>query len=445
MEFSSAYLLGRLAALAVEGAEPSRYLVAFSGGVDSTVLLHALAKTREEHRLPVLAVHVDHGFHAASADWDRHCRRVAAALDIPYEVSRVEVEADTAAGVEAAAREARYAALQGSMRRDDWLLSAHHEGDQAETLLLNLMRGSGLAGLAGIGLFRSFGPGFLVRPLLGVPGEALSAYATEHGLDWIEDPSNLDLRFDRNFLRNEVMPLLRTRWPAVSARLAQSAALAGEASELLAELAAIDLDRLGGPGRLDIDALRTLSGPRQRNAIRHAIRESGLPPAPATRLYQVVAELVPARGDAQPLVRWPGAEIRRHRGHLYVLSTQADVTDDETLRIDPSHGAVDLGPGQGRLSLEGGVSGGIRDYVAKAGLTVRYRQGGEEIRPAGDACTRKLKKLLQDRQVVPWMRQRIPLLYAGEDLVAVADLWVASEFSADEGYRVCWQGGPPLY
>ena len=372
-----------------------------------------------------------------------HCQKFAERLGVCYIGKRVIVDHDLRSGPEAAARQARYAVLQTLLNVGDCLLSAHHEEDQAETLLLNLMRGSGAAGLAGIGAAQKFGQGRLLRPLLGVSGEAIEDYAKRHDLRWLEDPSNADTRFDRNFLRQEIMPRLASRWPAVAARLKQSADLASEASALMQDLADIDIAAAGRPERLDLRSLRKLGLERQRNLLRQAVSLCGLPPPPATRLYQAVHELIPAREDAQPQVTWPGAELRRYRHHLYVMPAIATLPDEpaQVLRPDTS---LDLGPGMGQLILSPGVDGGIDPELANAGLQVRYRHGGEEIRPAGHECTRKLKKLLQQEGIVPWMRERLPLLYSGEDLVAVADLWIAKECSHDAGFAVYWRDKSPL-
>jgi tRNA(Ile)-lysidine synthase len=443
MTFDSKLLVERLTALTA-GEAASRWLVAFSGGVDSTALLHALASAREQHQTDIMAIHVDHGLQPDSGDWEKHCRQFADNLGVAFISRQVTVDVDFAGGPEAAARQARYAVLQTLVKEGDCLLSAHHEEDQAETLLLNLMRGSGIAGLAGIGAAQKFAEGRLLRPLLGVSGEAIQDYAKRHELRWIEDPTNVDTRFDRNFLRQEIMPVLASRWPAVSARLKQSADLASEASELLRELADIDLAAAGSPQRLDLQALRRLSLERQRNLLRRAISLCGLPPPPATRLYQAVHELIPAREDAQPLVQWQGAELRRYRNHLFVMPAISSLPDEPQQVLKPDT-SLDLGPGMGQLVLSPDISGGIDPELASAGLRVRYRHGGEEIMPAGHDCTHKLKKLLQQEGIVPWMRERLPLLYSGENLGAVADLWVAKECSRDAGFGVSWRERSALH
>ena len=444
MTFNSEVLLTRLQTM-TSGDPPLRWLVAFSGGIDSTVLLHALGRCSEQFEQQVIAVHIDHGLQRDSVNWDVHCQQFAEDLGVQYLSREVVVADDAGGGPEAAARQARYAALHQLVQRGDCLLSAHHEDDQAETLLLNLMRGSGLAGMAGIGSVQNFSQGRLLRPMLGIPTAAIEAYAARNTLLWIDDPSNSDTRFDRNFLRKEILPRLASRWPAVSARLKQSADLAGEGSELLNDLADLDLENIGSPDRLTISGLKSLSTSRQRNVLRRAIRCSGLPPAPATRLYQAVHELIPARQDAQPFVTWPGAELRRYRDYLYVLAQMPAALNAAGGILLPTGEVLQLGAGMGTLSLNEGETSGIDPQLAEQGLQVRYRQGGEEIRLAGHDCTHKLKKLLQQEGVLPWMRSRLPLLYVNDRLVAVADLWVAADCVSTAGYAVSWHERPVIF
>ena len=441
MSFSPECLAERLASLAREIPEPARYLVAFSGGLDSTVLIHALAALQQ--RRPVIAVHVDHALQPGSAEWQAHCRDVAAELGIEFHSKTVEVADDSGLGPEAAAREARYAALSSFMHQDDWLLSAHHRDDQAETLLLNLIRGSGPVGVAGIPPLRLLGQGWLVRPMLDVSVDAMRDYASRHALSWVDDPSNADIRFQRNFLRHEILPSLRRRWPDIGNRLQRSAGHAREASDLLRDLAKIDLAALGGDAeRLRIGELLLLSPARQRNVIRYALRVLQLPTPTAAQLACVQQDLLQARDDSQPQVAWPGAVLRRYRGCLY-LSSAAPC--GPIRRQGFSAAGVDLGRGLGRIRLVETSGEGIDPALAKSGLTLSSRAGGERIRLKGQAHRKKLKKLLQEEGVVPWMRDRLPLLYAGDQLVAVADLWIAADAVSKPGFGVRWDGRPALH
>ena len=448
MVFNSEVLLSRLEELTEGIDKPCRFLVAMSGGIDSTVLLHSLAKCAASPQTPILAIHINHGLHDDATTWEEHCRTMATNLDVPFVSEAVEINLESGLGLEATARQARYDAFRKYVEEGDWLLSAHHENDQAETLFLNLMRGSGLSGIAGIGALQSFGHGMLVRPLLDVSGSSIEAYAEQNKLRWIDDPLNLDTRFDRNFLRQEIIPALAERWPGVSARLGRSAKLAGEASEMLNDLAELDLAAVSigmKPDRLDLERLKSLSEKRQRNVLRYATRKCGLPMPPATRLYQITHELIPAREDGQPLVSWPGAEIRRYRDKLYLLAGTGSEEKLTVAELMTDGSWLDLGTGRGQMRLQAGVDGGIDCETVKGGILLRYRQGGEAFRPVGRKSTHKLKKLLQEDGIVPWMRQRIPLLYSGDYLVAVGDLWVAADVSKENGYGVHWRNRPALH
>jgi tRNA(Ile)-lysidine synthase len=329
------------------------------------------------------------------------------------------------------------------MRKGDWLLSAHHREDQAETLLLNLIRGSGPAGVAGIGSLRRFGPGWLVRPLLNVDRADLKQYALDENLVWLDDPSNTNRRFDRNFLRHEVLPRLKSRWPDIATRLQRSAGHAGEASQLLVELAEIDIGALGGDtARLPIDALSALSAARQRNVIRYAIRDRGYSTPTALQLQRIMKEVIQARVDAQPLVSWPGASVRRYRNGLYLLPQNlADRVESRELVGTE----LDLGPGLGVLRFESGADVGLSKALLDGGLAIKPRVGGERFSPYGQTHTRELKKLLQEEGVVPWMRDRLPLVYSGDRLLAVGDLWLAADAVTKPGVAVRWSGRPALH
>jgi tRNA(Ile)-lysidine synthase len=438
-------------------ATARRYLVGFSGGLDSTVLVHAL-KQASGSVTPVVAVHINHAMQPDAGVWEEHCRSVAEALGVEFVARTVVVTEDEGVGLEAAARGARYAAFKELMQEGDVLLTAHHADDQAETLLLNLMRGSGVAGLAGIGASQPFGPGLLIRPMLSVSRQDLERYARERELEWFDDPSNLDPRFDRNYLRSEILPRLRQRWPAVAARLGHSAGLAAEAARLQDELAWLDLCGLAEtaetdgtvPDRLAVIGLTKLSSARQRNVLRCAIRASGLPQAPAKRLREIQEQMLTAREDAAPLVRWPGAEVRRYRTKLYLLRAEAHpLPDPATLPLLYGDGReIPLGS-LGALCLERTADTpaepGIDPTLVTDGLAIRFRSGGEKIKPYGRKETRPLKKLLQEQAVVPWMRRNLPLLYAGSTLVAVADLWIAAECARDDGFKVRWIAKPSLF
>jgi tRNA(Ile)-lysidine synthase len=425
------------------GAALPPLAVAFSGGADSTALLHAAAG------LPgcrVRALHVEHGLQAESAAWAEHCTGVAAGLGVECRVLRADITraAIDAEGVEGAARQARYRLLAGAMAGGECLLTAQHREDQLETVLLQLVRGAGLPGLAAMPASASFGPGRLLRPLLEFGRAELCAYLEARGLDWLEDPANRDRRFDRSFLRSEILPRLLRRWPAADRNVLRSAGHLAEGAELLRQLATADLDGCdAGQGRLDAGRLRRLPAARQRNALRHWLRSAGCPAPDARHLVRLLAEVVAGEGE-QPRLRLGEAEVRRWRDRLYLLGGGTVAPPGESLPL-AAGGTLALPDGLGTLSLVPGAPVGLDPALVAAGCEVRFRSGGESLATAAGRPTRRLKQLLQEAGIVPWMRGRLPLIYCGGELVAVADLWTAAPCRRKGGVAVVWEDRPPLY
>lgn len=418
-----------------------RYWVAYSGGLDSTVLLHWLGRHAAH---PVVAVHVNHGLHPDADNWAEHCRRFCAELDIPLEVVPVQVTEIADYGLEAAARHARYRALTEKPGTDDLLLTAHHRNDQAETLLLQLLRGSGPQGLAAMREETRAGGSRLYRPLLMLDREALLGYAQCHGLRWIEDPSNDDRQLRRNFLRHEVLPLLEAHWPACRESLARSAELQGEAAVLLDELALSDMKGCLGsmPGSLSVRILRALAPARRRNLLRFWLRDQGLAVPGHAHMQRLENDMLTEREDAGPVVNWHEVEVRRYRDDLLAMSTlpPAPVATELDWNLQ---GALQLPAGCGTLVAECAEGAGLR--LQTASVTVRFSQTGERIQPLFSSHHRRLKHLLQEAAVPPWVRERLPLIYHGGCLAAVADRWIAADSAAqqqEKGWIIHWRDAP---
>ena len=296
------------------GAEPTGECVALSGGLDSSVLLAALARVRAR---PLRAIHVDHGLHPDAALWSAHSVALAARCGVACEVVRVNANAVRGESPEAAARVARYAALAGRLSPGEALLTAHHGDDQLETVLLQWLRGGGLRAVAGMRPVAPFADGWRVRPLLGFTRIEVEDWARGQGLEWLEDPSNADPRFDRNFLRREVLPVLRSRWPAAARTVGRVAAQAAEALDLEATLAADDLAGLTVGDTLLLARLEHLPPSRQRLALRAWLRGRGIDPPPAATLESLRRDMLAAAPERIPETRWPGAVVRRYRGRLH--------------------------------------------------------------------------------------------------------------------------------
>src|SRR5687767_10443917 len=303
--------LGRL----LHGWPVARLCVALSGGVDSMALLLACQRIRDRQPCVQLrAIHVNHGLQPSAAQWTEHCRAQCARLGIPFESVELALAPPRGLSVEAVAREARYQALAARLLPGETLLTAHHQDDQLETVLLQLFRGAGVAGLAAMPASTPFGNGLHLRPLLDVTRAAIEADADAAGLPRIEGPTNLSRRFDRGLLRREIMPLLRARWPSVSRSVARSARHAAAAQSLLDELAELDAVGAIEHGRLLAARLAQLSRVRQANLLRWWLRGAGLGMPSEARLDSILDDLLPARAGAQPAVTWTAGEVRRHRG-----------------------------------------------------------------------------------------------------------------------------------
>ncbi|MFL6649551.1 MAG: tRNA lysidine(34) synthetase TilS [Sulfurifustaceae bacterium] len=403
--------------------------VAFSGGLDSHVLLHAAASLRRNAPWRVAALHVDHGLQATSAQWASHCAAVATALDVPYAAERIVVDDVAQLGLEDAARRARYRALARMLPAGAVLLTAHQQDDQAETLLLQLVRGAGPAGLAAMPAVTRFGRGRLARPLLGFARRELADYAAAQGLDFVEDASNEDERLARNYLRRRVWPLIAARWPAASERIALAARHQADVATLLDEIGRADLAvAADAEGSIDVSRLREFSPERRANLLRCWIRSHGVS-APAERVLRQILACVERRpATQQARVQWGAAEVRRYRDRLSLHTVGSRAPVDWEAPWDPVV-ALEI-PGAGwRLRARATTGAGLaRARIEGVELRVRMRRGGERLRVRGHS--HKVKKLLQEAGIPPWERAQLPLIYVGDVLAAVGDRWVSDEFAA---------------
>jgi tRNA(Ile)-lysidine synthase len=419
--------------------------VALSGGVDSSALLTALAIPRRK-RPGLRAVHVDHGIHPNSTAWSAHCRALASGLGVPLQVLTTKVTRARGESLEAAARTARYGLLAGNLQQGEILLTAHHEDDQLETVLLQLFRGSGLAGIAAMPELAPFGKGFLVRPLLSRTRAELEAWSRANSVGWVEDDSNADERLDRNYLRRRVIPLIRERWPRVGSSVGRSARHAAEAQRLLDAVALRDVERAADGDALSASTLRALPLERRRNALRFWIARSGHTVPDSRRLAEMCGPLLDARPDANPHVAWSGAVLQRERGRLAIRNraTQpAPVRETAALEWRWSASQTFALPDGGQLELRHDPDGSLDLDALPEALTIRRRAGGERLRLRRGGPSRALKNLLQEAHVPPGERTRLPLVWSGERLVAAGDLWcdesVRARAGASRRGRLLWR------
>jgi tRNA(Ile)-lysidine synthase len=446
-EFGPAWLRERLARLLPDGRDPP-LAVAFSGGADSTALLAALAQLPGRRRR-LRAIHIDHGLHADSAAWSRHAAQVARSLGVPFVARATHVPRARGESLEAAARTLRYRLLGEVLAAGEVLLTAHTQDDQLETVLLQLLRGAGVAGIAAMPEIAPLAGGWLVRPLLPRARAELRDWLAGEGLAWVEDPSNADLALDRNYLRARVLPPIRARWPGAGTTVARAARYAAEAQRLLDGLARADIGHASHGAHLSVPALRTLSAERRRNALRYWIAAAGLGVPPARRLEEIAGPMLAARADAQPFVEWQGARVQRAAGLLELTATGTRGRESPPARDGQITWAwreapvCALGEGCGELLIRPAAHGPLDTAALPEALSVRWRRGGERLRPVRGGPRRTLKSLLQEAHVLPAERARLPLLYAGARLIAVADLWLDESVRATRASaaraRLAWR------
>ena len=423
----------------VQQLSPHRqFLVAFSGGLDSTVLLHQLVCWRQQDPSIVLrAIHIHHGISANADSWVAHCQQVCDAWQVPLVVERVTL-AQRGIGLEAEARDARYRAFRDALIPGEVLVTAQHLDDQSETLLLALKRGSGPAGLAAMPFCTAFANTQLMRPLLHETRDALLQWATTHALTWIEDESNQDDTYDRNFLRLRVLPLLNQRWPHFAQAAARSAELCGEQEQLLDELLAGELSRLVSPeGALAIEPLAAMSAPKRAALLRRWLAGHHAPMPSREMLARLWQEVALAREDATPCVRLGSFDVRRFQQRLWWVKAQAGQTETVLPWADPRT-LLMLPDSLGELRLVPG--GNIRFARADETVTVRFKAPGI-LHIVGRNGGRKLKKIWQELGVPPWRRDTTPLLFYGETLIAAAGYFVTQDgvCDAENGVTLRWE------
>ena len=419
----------------------SRYLkadqtltVAFSGGVDSAVLLDLAHRLQADFGYRLEALHVDHQISPYSAQWAAFCAHSCERREIPLRIETVIVDRDSGRGIEAASRSARYRVFEAAAT--DWLLTAHNQDDQIETVFLNLLRGTGPLGLGGIPESRDMRPNGasqrrILRPLLEVDRDSIIAYARWRGLEWIEDESNLDVQLARNFLRHDCLPRLARRFTRFREPVLRSARWAAEASDLLDVLAAVDHDQsTDDQGRLGANALQALGEARGKNLLRYWLRRHGVRPPDARRLAEILRQIVSAATGARINFVVEGWAIRRYRSWIRLTPLEAAGAPQSICW----NGATRVAWGRDSIGFEKLRGAGISvAALQRSPATIRLRRGGERMRLQSGRPSRSLKNLLQEAGVPPWERPGMPLLWCGDELVWVPAVGIAAEFRCAPG------------
>lgn len=423
MQFSLSALLKVLS----EMPQSPCYWVGLSGGLDSVVLLRSLVLVKKHFHWQLKAVYINHHWHAQADQWGIWCQRLCLQENIFF--IQQDVYPSKAGNLEANARSARYQAFAELLETKDSLLTAHHQDDQAETFLLQLFRGSGPLGLAAMPPIQSFAQGFHIRPLLFFSRADLAYFAQQQGWTWIEDPSNQDIRYARNFLRHKIIPQLETYYPGVKTALARSAQLQAETVELLDNLAFEDLKKIQGPlkNTLSIQVIKQLSLSQQHNVIRFWLRQLQFSLPSQVKLKEII-QIFSVKSDSNPLISWDNIEIRRYQDLLYAMPKLCFPQKDQILYIQDTT-PVDLVCIQKQLIWQT-TDYGIDIQMLRKGFMIKFRQGGEKCKLAGNKYVKPVKQIFQEKHIPPWERQYLPFLYQNNQLVAIANIGVCQPFAS---------------
>lgn len=428
--------------------QPVTLVLGLSGGMDSVVLLHALSSicaVNPSYKLR--AIHVNHQLQSSADDWQKFCNALCQKWQVPFESVTVDVDAKKGEGVEAAARKARYSAFKNKLSPSDILLTAHHLDDQIETVFLKLLRGTGVDGAAGIRPITTFNGHYLLRPLLNVHRTSLEAYAKQNHLQWINDPSNEETIYDRNYLRHEILPVIEKRWPAYRQTIRRFSHHMQHVSELLQQIAQQDFKTVYDAEKqcLNIDELIKLSLPRRHNTIRFWIKQHS-ETIPGVELLNQINTAIIAREDASPVVKWANVELRRFKNGLYLLNEplQKTTKDFSVTLQNWQPGEKIMIPGYGFLSLVETRKEGLKpSCLANAELTIKFRQGGERCTPVSRHKSQTLKKIFQEYNIPPWKRNSIPLVYINQEIAAAVGVFYCKPFAAEDevGLKIVVEAG----
>lgn len=418
---------------------PNKFCIAFSGGMDSTVLLHVMKNIIDE-KSQIRAIHINHNIVDNSKVWTRTCKSICKNFGIDIEIISLEVT-HNGYGLEAAARDERYKKLKEILYENEYLLTAHHEEDQLETVFLRMARGTGLDGLQGINEKYSFGEGIIFRPMLEVSKTSVMDYAKEHQLKWVEDSSNQDTHFDRNFLRKKIIPQFRERWPSIASSVSRLSQLSAQNIRILNQIAEEDIGPIANMNELPLAKLLDKSFERANNMLRYIILANGMSIPSMKTLQDGLKEMLDPETD-KSVIAWKDYCIRKYKNHLYFLSNSDLEPNKVDVRIPWEIGkTVNLGENIGTIEATFIHGDGLSIKKCKNKLTISYRQGGELIKPIGHRINKSLKNLFQENQILPWMRDKIPLIYYQDELVSVADLWFNQNYVASQneaGFVVNW-------
>ena len=423
----------------INSLDSRKFLLAFSGGVDSMVLLDLLMNlVKESDQLRV--VHINHNLNEYSDDWAQFSSKVCEKYDLPLINASVKPKRQ-GKGLEADARALRYQSFREIIQDNEYLLTGHHQDDQMETLLYRIFRGTGIGGLRAIRRKTKFGKGFLYRPMLNVSRDKIEEYARLKNLKWICDSSNNDSSYDRNYLRKDIIPLIKKRWPSVEKKVSRLAVIAEQNQSLLNEFAIEDIGKLKNYSHLDAGTLSGKSYPRIVNIFRFMINKNNMGVPSMQVLNEGIKTLMHSKSES-PSMTWNDYSIRRYKHRLYFLNSSLNSPNNLLAEISwDIKKTINLGENLGSIQARFLTGDGISLNKCPKSLAIKYRKGGEEIKPSGHKITKSLKNLFQENNVLPWVRDKIPLIYVDQELISVGDLWFNQDYKAsnnEDGFLVTW-------
>jgi tRNA(Ile)-lysidine synthase len=429
----------RLSARLAHFTPAKTYWVGFSGGADSTALIYAFNELKTFLKAKIKAIHFNHGLHQDADQWQQECQEVCDSLGIDLRIKRLSIDGSSGKGIEAEARHLRYSYLETSLIQGDCFVTGHHQEDQAETLLLNLARGSGVDGLAGMPESRSLGQARLIRPLLTFSMSSFRSYLENQNISWIEDSSNQDQTYDRNFLRQTIIPLLSDRWNGISEKMALSAGHCRQASAVISTFCSEKLaDHLVHDQVFKLNGLNP-EDPVFAMLLRQWFRFNRAPSMPLRQIEQLSTQITHASDQSNISICWQGWTVHYYRGAMW-LQLEDSIVHSLSLTWSSCE-AIDLGEVLGNFGFDPEPVKSLPD------LELKSRQGGEKILESNSEHRRELKDLFQKAGVPPWLRESVPLLFSSGELVAVGDMFVSktlADWMQEENSKLYWQPSDPV-
>ncbi|MBL1142359.1 MAG: tRNA lysidine(34) synthetase TilS [Proteobacteria bacterium] len=418
-----------------------KFWIAYSGGMDSSVLLHLFYSNKDKIRQNINVVYVHHGLQEEADDWAQFCKEQCQYYGFSFIKLQITEGCPKGESVEAWAREKRYALISEVMNNNDVLFTAHHQDDQVETFFLQALRGAGPRGLASMPEIRKKSNTLLVRPLLNYSRNDLKEYAAVNKINWQEDKSNSNHRYDRNYFRHQLAPVIEERWPAYRETISRLIDNQNECRLLLNELAAEDLERAMHKNSLKLDVVKTLSVTRQKNLIFFWLQELNLKTPGSRNINKIISDIINSAPDKSPCVNWEDVEVRRYRNSLYAAKVLEEFEANIEYKWNPEE-VLNIS-GETLSTISGKGKGISKDKIKNAELVIRFRQGGEKIKPDGFSHTKTVKQLFQERSVLPWLRDRIPLIYIDDKLIAIPGFCIDERYLAaqdDQSWDIVWSG-----